>query len=268
VLLLFLFAVWLAATLAPKAPHLFWSGLIAGLLMTLRPPFLLLAPFIFLRRRGQWLGASAGLLLGIALPMFWRPDCWTKYFAAMDVNSWLYRSDISPAFPPERFPATIEGMSTDLLAKFADIPYAHFSFHALMHYLGLAPFPALPPLLAIGAAYAFWLWRFRGAAIERLLLGMAIWFFLVDLFLPAYRNTYNDVLMIDIVGLGLVLSDRVPRGLWCCFLALPIGWAVGWFAPERDSLINLPTAFYTLGAILLLFWFNSPATSAKVGKAC
>ena len=83
VLLLFLFALWLAGTMKKEGGDRFATGFLAGLLAALRPPFLLLAPFFLMQRRRQWPGAVVGLLLGIALPRLWRGDCWMKYEAAM-----------------------------------------------------------------------------------------------------------------------------------------------------------------------------------------
>jgi hypothetical protein len=73
VLLAFFFAWWLTATLNPKRGNGFVAGLIAGFLVALRPPFVLLAPFLALHRRGQLPGAVVGLLLGFGLPMLIHP---------------------------------------------------------------------------------------------------------------------------------------------------------------------------------------------------
>ena len=91
VLLLFLFALWLTATLNPKRGNGFAAGFIAGILVALRPPFLLLAPFLALHRRGQLLGMAVGLLLGIGLPMLWNAHSWTDYYSATQAQSELYR---------------------------------------------------------------------------------------------------------------------------------------------------------------------------------
>jgi hypothetical protein len=48
-------------------------------------------------------------------------------------------------------------------------------------------------------------------------------------------------------------SEKFPWAAWPCALALPLGWGVYAFAPEEAWLINLPAAFFTLGAILFLF---------------
>jgi len=272
VLLAFLFACWLTATLDPKRGngfHGFLGGLIAGFLVALRPPFLLLVPFLALHRRGQLPGAVAGLLLGFGLPLLINSASWADYFSAMQMHSELYRNGIDPRPGPLSYPATIEGIPTDILGHFVrTIPYADFSAHALLRWLGFAPFPALPPLFAVAVPFAFWLWFSREEPAERLLPGLAAWFFLADLFLPAYRDSYNDVLILDVVLAGLVTAKKFPWAAWPCVAALPLGWGVYAFAPEQAWLINLPTAFFTLGAILFLFLFNNRAGSRKVEAAC
>ena len=252
VILLFLFAWWLGATLEPKTGNRFLTGLLAGLLVTLRPPFLLLAPFLLLHRRGQLFGATVGLLLGIGLPLLVNPESWPDYTSAMQINSELYRNGIDPRPPPQHYPPTIEGVPTDILASYVTIPYADFSVHAFLRWIGLAPFPDLPPILLAGTLFMGWLWLTRNQQIEKLLLGVAAWFFLIDLFLPAYRNNYNDVLILNVAALGLIASTTFPLAGWACVLALPLGWIVYVAAPTQPWLINLSSFFFTLGAILFL----------------
>jgi hypothetical protein len=269
VLLLFLFAAWLAATLAGEGNRARWTsaltGFVAGLLATFRPPFLLLAPFLVLRSRTQGPGAVAGLLLGFLLPLCWRGDVWNQYFAAMEVHSSLYRHGIDPAPPPERFPPAIEGMRTDLLANYAPIPYADFSLHGALLRLEWEPVPAWLPLLLVTAGYLAWLGWSRREPLPRLLLGLAVWFYLIDLCLPAYRNIYNDVQILNLVALGLIAAGRgpVPWGVRICFLALPVGWVIAGFAPRDDLLTDLPSLVLLAGAVLLFFGSTSRPLAAR-----
>jgi len=253
VLLAFLFACWLTATPGPKRGNGFAAGCIAGFLVALRPPFVLLVPFLALHRRGQLAGAAAGLLLGFGLPLLMNPTSWGDYFSAMQTHSELYRLGFDPAPGPQSYPPTIEGVPTDILGHYVAIPYADFSAHALLRWLGFAPFPAMPLLLTVAVPFVFWLWLSRRQPAERLLPGLAAWFFLADLFLPAYRDSYNDVLVLDVVFAGLVAARQFPWAVWPCALALPLGWAVYAFAPERVWVIDLPALYFTLGAILFLF---------------
>ena len=156
-------------------------------------------------------------------------------------------------------------MPTDLLANYASIPYADFSFHALGRGLGLEPFSALLPLLLVTALYGIWLKWSRGQPIGRLLLGVAAWLFFADLFLPAYRNNYNDVLILNVVALGLVSSVRFSWGLVLCFLALPIGRGdrvVG----SRARLAHRSAEFFSSrwARLRCFFLFNSGRRPRKV----
>jgi hypothetical protein len=257
----FLFACWLTATPDPKRGNGFVAGCVAGFLIALRPPFALLLPFLALHRRGQLAGAAAGLLLGFALPMLLNPAIWTDYFSAMQTYSHLYRSDINPGPNPLRYPPTIEGIPTALLGRLMPFHTGDFSAHALLRWLGFEPFPALPVLLAVAAPFAFWLWVTRRQPAERLLPGLAAWFFLTDLFLPAIRFDYHDVFILNVVLAGVIAAKKIPWAAWPCALALPMGWAVYAFSPVQAWLINLPAFFFTLGAILALFSFITGTAS-------
>ena len=267
VLLTFVFAWWLTATLDPKRGNGFIAGFLAGFLATLRPPFVLLVPFLVLHRRDQLAGAATGLLLGLGLPMLWLAGCWPDYFSAMRTNAALNINHFYPHYA-QGYPARIEGVPLDIISHYVPLPFAEYSIPALWNWLGFAPFPDDFYLLAAAAPFAAWLWCSRNQKVEGLLVGLAAWLFLVDLFLPSFRNIYNDVMILNVVGAGLVVSPRFPWAAWPCAVALPVGWAVYAFEPEQAWLINLPAMFFTLGAILFLFLFNNRAGSRKVGAAC
>jgi hypothetical protein len=254
VLLLFLFAVWLALTLKPGARlRSFFTGLIAGLLMTFRPPFALLLPAMAWRWRGQLPGAVVGLLLGLGLPLIFSGSIWNDYAAAMQEHSYLYRNAIDPPPGPQVYPPTVENISTDLLANYVAIPYADFSVHGLLRVLGAEPFPAWPVSLVGLILFIAWGWAVRGCEAGRLLLGLAAWLFLLDLFLPAYRNTYNDVIALDFLALGVILAPRFYPALIPALLALAAGVAIYVIAPETDWLIDVPSFLLTLSALAWLF---------------
>jgi hypothetical protein len=266
VLLLFLLAVWLTATRDAKWGNRFATGLLAGFLATLRPPFLMLVPFLALHRRGQLAGAAVGALLGAGLPLLLSPSGWTDYFSAMQIQSQDYRTGYDPNPPLQAYPPRIEGVPTDILAHYAPIPYADFSMHALLRLLGAAPFPAEPVVLAVAVPFMLWLWLSRREGTEKLLSGVAAWLFLADFFLPAYRNSYVDVLIINLVGLALLIGGKFPPALGPYLLALPVGWAIYLLAePSTPAwVIDLPTLLFTLGTVLLLFLSNIGAQPGKV----
>jgi hypothetical protein len=203
--------------------------------------------------------------------MIWVPGCWPDYFAAMQTNALLNETHYYPHFS-QAYPPRIEGVPTDILAHYAAIPFAEYSFPALWSWLGLVPLSndVLPLMAAV--IFGVWLWLSRGQPEARLLPGLAAWFFLADLFLPAYRNSYNDVLMLDVVLVALVMAKKFSWEVWPCVAALPVGWAVYAWAPEQAWLINLPTFCFTVGAILFVarstFLFNNRARSRKVAGEC
>ncbi len=249
VLLLLVFAAWLVTTRHPARGNGLIAGCLAGFLAALRPPFLLLVPFLAIHRRGQLPGAALGLLLGLILPMMGAASCWPDYVGAMQTQSLNYRTDVNPHYA-QAYPPKIEGIPTEaILASFVPIPFADFSAHHLLSVTGLGPWPDLPVLLLILVPFAAWLWWTRGAQVDLLLPGLAAWFFLIDLFLPAFRNSYNDVLILNVIALGLVTGTRLPWAIWPCLAALPLGWYVSFFSPEQAMAINLPTAMFTIGAL-------------------
>ena len=264
VLLAFLFSAWLTGTLDPKWRDTFSTGFLAGLLATLRPPFLLLGLFIGLHRRGQLMGALAGLAVGVILPMAIHPAIWSEYFSAVADNATLYLSGDTTLPGKQQYPETIEGTSTDLLAHFEAISFADFSIHAVLHDFKLGPFPGWPfELIAVGA-FAGWLWLTRGQPVEKLLPGLAAWFFLIDLCLPVFRQSYNDVLALAIIGSTLAVASRFPWALVAGAISLAAGWFVAWNVPEDRWLINLPALAFTVMAIALLFFIDNRFALRKV----
>ena len=254
VLLLFLFAAWLALTPGPGTRlRTFLTGFVAGLLLTLRPPFALLLPVMAWRWRGQLPGAIAGLLLGLGLPLIFSGPIWGDYFSAMETHSYLYRNAIDPPPGPQVYPPTVENMPTDLLANYVAIPYADFSVHGLLRALGAEPFPAVPILIVGLILFGTWAWAMRDRDTGRLLLGLAVWMFLIDLFLPAYRDTYNDVLALNFLALGVIVAPRFYPALIPAALAIVAGLAVYIVAPQNDMLIDVPPFLLTVSALAWLF---------------
>jgi hypothetical protein len=253
ILLAFLFSCWLTTTLDPKRGNGFAPGFLAGILIALRPPFLLLVPFLALHRRGQWAGAATGLLLGFGLPLLMNSACWSDYFAAMKIHSGLYETGMHLPHTSQILPSTIEDIPLNLIENFASIPYSDFSGHALLVRFGSAAFAGQRLVILFALAFVLWLGCFRRQPLESLLSGLVAWLFLVDLFLPAARYSYYDVSILNVFCCGLIAARKIPLAAWPCALALPLGWAVYALSPARPLLINLPEIFFVLGAILFLF---------------
>jgi len=279
IVLTFFFAWWLGRTLDPKTGNGFFAGFLGGLLVALRPPFGLLLPFLALHRRGQLLGAGAGLLLGVGGPMLLHPATWIEYDKAMHTHAVEFVQGYHVDPGKREFPPRIEGMPTDMIGNYLKaIPFNQFSVHALLQRLHREPVPAsegaraeivmLSVVIVAAVAYVIWLWWSRATPFAYLVTGTAAWYFLADFFLPDYRGCYDDVFIVNVVAAGVVTATQIPWAVWPCAVALPVGWVVYGFDINWPWLINLPTALYTLSAVLLLFWFNNAAVSRKVEAAC
>jgi len=259
VVMLFLLAAWMALTRHPQIGSRWWgallAGLVAGLLVAVRPPLvLLLGPWILLRRRGQLAGLVLGVALGAGLPLLWSSSCWSDYFSGMQTWSELYRAGKgNPPPGPQAYPPVIEGMSIDVLARFGrSIPFADSSIFGFFRAWGIMNVPALPVALVFVALVGLWFWLSRAQPDDVLFLGIAAWSLLADLFLPAPRNSYNEVLVLNLVALVLIMRGRHAWMLWILLAAWPAGWWVIRTLPRERGLINLPTLIMIAASVLLL----------------
>lgn len=252
VLLLFVFSIWANLTLKGGRRSDFFAGLVAGLSVALRPSFLLLAPFLALHRRSQLPGLLVGLFLGLGIPLLIAPACWHDYLQGMQDHSSLYRQGIDPAPPPQHYPPTIEGIPTDTVAHYAAIPYADFSVYRGLRDLGFDTLSSWPISGLLLGLFLGWLAWSRREPMPACLGGVAAWVFLADLFLPAYRNSYNDVLILAVAALTLLRPALPPWHLGFLATGVAGGCAVAFLAPSDGWMIDLPTLLYTLGAITLL----------------
>jgi len=264
VVLAFLLSAWLALTLHRKWGNSFLAGFVAGFLIALRPPFLLLGFFLGLHRRGQLIGAAVGLAVSAAVPMVVHPDIWSEYASAVQTNAALYLSQDETRPGQQEYPGLIEGRSTDLVAGMVPLSYSDFSIHAILLRFGLGPFPSWPfELLAVGL-FAAWLWFTRGQPAEKLLPGLIASFFLIDLCLPVYRQSYNDVLALAIIGSALAVATRIPWALAAAVAALLAGWYVAYDTPDEKWLINLPALGFVVMSLALLFFIDNRWAMRKV----
>jgi hypothetical protein len=71
-------------------------------------------------------------------------------------------------------------------------------------------------------------------------------------------------MVLNVFALVLLAAKNPAWPLWPSLLALPIGWAIYALVPEQPWLINLPTLFFILGAILTLFLFTNRPNPSKV----
>jgi len=254
VVLAYFLALWLAGSLQPGKRWSFWSGFAAGFLAMLRPPCALLLPVLAWRRRDQWLGMASGLLAGLLLPMMFIGNIWGDYGSAMRENAFLYCNNINPRAGEVDFPSIIENVPVVVLGHYILITYGDGSLFRLLRAIGLEPTSGLPVFLAAAAAFGAWgWWALRKRDTPRLLLGLACWMFLLDFFVPAYRNIYNDVLALNFVALGVLVAPRWWAGLVPAGASLIVGIAIYIVTPEDPLYINAPSILLAISAALWLF---------------
>jgi hypothetical protein len=256
VVLAFFLAWWLAGTLQAGKRWSFWAGFAAGTLAMLRPPCLLLLPVLAWRRRDQWLGMASGLLAGLLVPMIFLGNIWGEYGSAMQENSFLYRNYINPRAGEVDFPTFIENLPVIVLGNYVKtISYADSSVHALLRHLGDEPASGLLVFLAGAIPFGAWCWWAIRARWDtpRLLLGLACWMFLLDFFVPAYRNLYNDVLALNFIALGVLVAPRWWPALIPAVLSLAFGIVVNYQMEDWAWYIDAPSVLLALSAVLWLF---------------
>ncbi len=254
VVLGFLLAVWLAGTLRTGRGWTYAAGFAAGWLAAARPPCLLLLPALAWRRRDQLPGMSAGLLLGLAVPMLFLGPVWIDYAHAMQQHASYYLHWNYPRSGARPLPAMVEDISIYQLSFYVPIVFADGSIHALLRHFSLEPVSGAGIFLLAAIPFAGWcVWALRRRDTPRLLLGLAAWMYLLDFFLPAYRNIYNDVLALNFLALGVLMTPRFWPPYLSTGVALVVGLYVYIASPEINWLIDLPAVLLALSAVLYLF---------------
>ena len=250
----FLLGGWMRMSMVKVSAKRAWlPGLVAGLLVCLRPPLLMvLLPFVVLRRRNQWPGAVIGLALGLGIPVLVKPTIWQDYGRSMETWSKIYRTQTEPRPGARPMPPEVEGMPLAKLAAYKVVQHVDSSLYRLARAFGFRDIPAVAMLAALGLLFAVWLWPARRAGDEAFLLGLAAWSFLLDLFLPAFRFPYTDVMILNTLALipaiaygrkaayGIALLSIV-LGIWMVTILPPVPWP-----------LYLPSVAMAILAMLLL----------------
>jgi hypothetical protein len=258
VLFAFLFALWALWTMRTGRGWAFAAGFAAGFLVMLRPPCAVLLPILAWRRRDQWLGMSSGLLAGLLLPMMFMGNIWGDYGSAMQEFSWLYRHDYNPPSGLRDYPSFVENIPVGLLGYYSPISYADSSIHRLLREIGVEPISGTLVFLAGAIPFGIWCWRARRLDTPRLLLGLAAWMYLLDFMLPSYRDSYNDVLALNFLFLGILIAPRYWLAIVPAALAMIASLAVYATSPELTVYIDTSSVLFALSAILWLFAPASP----------
>ncbi len=254
ILFAFLLALWLAGTWRAGRGWAFAAGFAAGTLALARPPCLLLLPVLAWRRRDQLPGMAAGLALGLVAPMLFVGAIWGDYGHGMQQHAYYYLNHLLPSPGPQRFPSMVEFLPTTVLGYYVPIAYSDGSIHLFLRFLGWEPASGLEVFLVAAVPFAAWCWWIgRRIDLPRLLLGLAAWMYLLDFFLPSYRNSYNDVLALDVLALGVLVAPRFWLPHLSTGLALLAGLVVYIYSPEVAWVIDLPAMLFALSAVLYLF---------------
>jgi hypothetical protein len=213
----------------------------------------LLLPALAWRRRDQIPGMAAGLALGIGLPLLFLHPVWSDYVRGMQQHASYYLNGIEPRPGPQAFPPVVEEMPLLKLAFYVPIVFADGSIHALFRALGWEPLSGAGVFAEAATAFAVWCIWARRLDLPRLILGLAAWMYLLDFFVPAYRNIYNDVLALNFLALGILLTPRFWLPHVFTGLALVIDLYIYVASPEINGLIDTPAMLFALNAVLYLF---------------
>ena len=260
----FLIAAWISSLRKPSAHSAKLAGLWVALLISIRPHYIVLfAPLFAWRYRDQILPAIVGLGICGLVPMMLDASCWADYQSGMSEWSHVYRNGINPRPPPTPFPAMIEGVPIDQLGRFAVIPFADSSVFALFRSYGWSGMPETPALLVFVLLSALTFGLMRNKSEESQLLALVAWSFAADFFLPALRNCYNDVLILNVMALALIGGKTTRIISFILLISVPLGWWVLGSMPRERWLINLPTLMMLAASALCLF----PHSTSRVWRS-
>lgn len=210
------------------------EGLTGSLLTLLRPPFGLVLGISAARRKVAAIAAAAGgLVLWASLPVLLAgTSIWKNYFAAMGQQARFYLDRVTWA--PAKFSAkeVVEGIPIDKFLNIPRIPFADTSIYRLISF-------QLPPNLLLGgwavlAGLAGLLFiRRRETGSARFYWAMSAWVYLGDYLLPAYRYSYNHILLWPLLLLGLNATTGKGRTVWLTVSsALLVLHVATWWLPN------------------------------------
>ena len=179
------------------------AGIFIGFTAALRFPYILIGiPFFIYKKWKVIAGMAIGLVIGVALPMiFTKPGIWVNYFTAMQMQGKIHSAEIK-VVEFEYIRRTIEGM--DNLHLYAVLPIVDFSIQNLfMIFTGiiLSTNVLLVSLIVILSVIVFLLYKYYVKKIDSgliFLLGMVI-VYLCELFIPAVRYNYYDIIFVNIL---------------------------------------------------------------------
>jgi hypothetical protein len=181
-----------------------------------------------------------------------KPDIWQDYGRSMETWSKVYRTQSEPRPGARPMPPEVEGMPLRDLAAYKVVQHVDSSLYRLGRAFGFKNIPALAMLAALGLLFAAWLWPARRAGDEAFLLGLAAWSFLLDLFLPAFRYPYSDVMILNTLALipAIACARKAAYGL--ALLAIALGICMVSILPPAPWPLYLPPVAMAFLAMLML----------------
>ncbi|MDB6070348.1 MAG: hypothetical protein JWL81_1519 [Verrucomicrobiales bacterium] len=231
-----------------------WAeGILASMLAVLRPTYAVLLGWGVARKNRSVIVASVvGLAVWAVLPTLLAGQAiWSNYFKAMGVHAQLYLTQTR--FPAARFSAseTIEKIPVDTFLRFPRIPFSDTSIYRLLSFNVPGSPQVWLAVWACGAAVSGFLFmRRKQVGGPRFWWAVSAWILVGDFILPAYRYSYNNVLLWPVLLLGLNALPEAGAGrgrkLWLTVSAGLLGMQVAtWFLP--NSFISWPG----VGALVL-----------------
>ena len=237
------------------------AGIFIGFTAAMRFPYILIGiPFFIFKKWKVIAGMAIGLLIGVALPLiFTKAAIWVNYFTAMQMQGKLQTGEIKWV-EFEYIRRTIEGM--DNLHLYAVIPIVDFSMQTLfIIFTGilLSTNVLLVSLIVILSVIVFLLYKYYIKKIDSgliFLLGMVM-VYLSELFIPAVRYNYYDIIFVNILLLIILnmnfISDFINPFLF--FLTLGFLSNVLYFKAFNISLVigSIAMLIYILSMTFILY---------------
>ena len=189
-----------------------WSGFIAGIAMSLRPPLMVLSfPMLIYKRINFIIGNFIGIIVGIGSTfIIATPNTWFNYYTAMKAHGIIHLH--SQYYASSRYPyQNIEGISN--LGAQAHIPIFNSSLQSLTRSFGIGfNSNILFVLLIITFIIGYFILKNTIRSRKEfniLVLSGMILVFITEFFLPAARYPYNDVIFLPILSLVIINSKEI-----------------------------------------------------------
>jgi hypothetical protein len=247
------------------------AGIFIGFTAALRFPYILIGiPFFIFKKWKVIAGMTIGLLIGVCLPLiFTKPAIWINYFTAMQMHVKINTGEI-PSINYDYIRRTIEGM--DNMYFIAVLPVVNFSIEALfMGYANivLSTNILLISLIIVLSVITFFLYKYyiKNISSELIFLLGIVLVYLSELFMPAVRFNYYDVIFVNTLLLLILnmnfISDIVNPFLF--FLTLGFISNVLYFEAFRSSLAigSMAMLIYILSMTFVLY--KSKKSQDKLG---